>query len=453
MIQQIDWIFRTAAKVFLIFGLVLTAVGFSTAEKVVPAAERTVYIKAGKIFDSTAGTFSGATVIRVKKGRITAVGKNTEIPADARVIDLSGYYVLPGLIDCHTHLLYLEDIGGESNGLSLQGFKALVMEGDALRALRGAARAKTFLEAGITTVQDVGNSGRFADVALKKAIQEGSVPGARMRVSGPGLSAVGGQFTGILNRYHRLLDDEYRIVKSKEDARQAVRENINMGVDVIKVFADNRPNVALLSIEEMASIVEEAHRYGLRVTAHAVSDTSIRNAVMAGIDGIDHCYSVTDKTLELMKEKGTTVIPTFLDKWCFIRYTEMTGVKDPDAMEKSWEQFKRMFKGLISRFQKFNIPIAAGSDNYINFHCPQGQAAKHVLFAYHELGLSIPEVLITATSNAARHLGMENKLGVIRPGAFADLIAVDGDLEQNIHVLEKVVFVMKEGDVFINRLH
>jgi len=416
------------------------------------ATDHPVFIKTGKIFDSTSVAFTGPTIIKVQGGRIAAVGPEIKIPAAAEIIDLSRYYVLPGLIDCHTHLLYLEDIGGASSGLSVQGVKALVMEGDALRALRGAARAKTFLEAGITTVQDLGNSGRFADVALKKAIQEGSLPGARMRVSGPGLSAIGGQFPGVLNRYHKMLDDEYRIIRGEDDARQAVRENVNMGVDVIKVYADNRPNIPLLSIKEMSAIVEEAHRYGLRVTAHAVHDTSIRNAVLAGIDGIDHCYSVTDETLELMQQKGTTVIPTFLDRWSYFRYSKMTGDQTQEAIEKTWVQFQAMFKDLITRFRKFNIKIAAGSDNYINFHYPQGKAAKHVLFAYHELGLSIPEVLQTATANAAFHLGMESKLGVIKPGAMADIIAVNGDLEQNIQVLEQVVFVMKGGNAYISNL-
>lgn len=417
-----------------------------------PTSKPPIFIKTGKIFDSTAVTFSGPTIIKVSNGRIAEVGPDIQIPTDAEVIDLGPYYVLPGLIDCHTHLLYLEDIGGASSGLSMQGVKALVMEGDALRALRGAARAKTFLDAGITTVQDLGNSGRFADVALKKAIQEGSLPGSRMRVSGPGLSAIGGQFSGVLNRYETMLDDEYRIIRGAEDARQAVRENINMGVDVIKVYADNRPNVPLLSIEEMAAIVTEAHRYGRRVTAHAVHDESIRNAVLAGIDGIDHCYSVTDETLELMQKNGTTVIPTFLDRWSYYRYMDMSGEQTPEQKEKAWAQFQPMFKDLIRRFKKFNIPIAAGSDNYINFHCPQGQAAKHVLFAYYELGLSIPEVLQTATSNAANHLGMSGKLGVIRTGAIADIIAVKGELEKNIHVLKNVVFVMKGGDVYRKKL-
>jgi imidazolonepropionase-like amidohydrolase len=282
-------------------------------------------------------------------------------------------------------------------------------------------------------------------------IEEGGLPGPRLRVSGPGLSAVGGQFPGVLDRYRDILDDEYRVIRGPEDARQAVRENINMGVDVIKLYADNRPNLPMLSVEEMAAVVEEAHRYGRRVTAHAVHDTSVRNAVLAGVDGIDHCYSVSDDTLRLMKEKGTIVIPTFLDRWSNDRYLEKSGRADPLARQAAWEKFRPVFQDLIDRFKKFGIPIAAGSDNYIDFGCPQGEAARHVLFAYHELGMSAGEVLRAATRTAARHLGMEDRVGVILPGAFADFLAVDGDLERDFHSLERVVFVMKGGRVVVDR--
>jgi len=151
-------------------------------------------IRAGRMFDSEAGTFLSAREILVRGGVIVQVAERVDRPAGARVVDLTSYTVMPGLIDAHTHLLYLEQIGGD---LMMEGLKALVNEGLPLRALHGAARARTFLEAGITTVRDLGNSGRFGDVALQQAIADGSVDGPRMIVSGPGLSPIGGQFPGL----------------------------------------------------------------------------------------------------------------------------------------------------------------------------------------------------------------------------------------------------------------
>ena len=229
---------KVRISVWLAAALILTAMTAGAFE----ASE--IYIKAGRLFDSEQGVFVENQIIKVIGDRVVEVSASLKIPEGARIIDLSAKSVLPGLIDAHVHLMYLENLYGESNSLSMQGLKAVLMEGDALRALRGAARAKTFLEAGITAVQDLGNSGRFADIALRTAINEGSLIGPRLRVSGPGLSAAGGQFPGLLHEHQNLVDYEYRVIRSIEDGIQAVRENVNMGVDLIKLYADNAPNRA-----------------------------------------------------------------------------------------------------------------------------------------------------------------------------------------------------------------
>lgn len=408
-----------------------------------------VYLKTGRMFDSEKGEFVSNKVIKVVGRRIASVTDKVDIPEGSQVIDLSDKSVLPGLIDAHTHLLYLESLTGDPNNLTMQGLKSVLLEGDALRALHGAARAKTFLEAGITAVQDVGNSGRFADVALKIAIEDGSITGPRMRVSGPGLSAAGGQFPKVLQEHQGLIDYEYRVIRSVEDGIQAVRENVNMGVDLIKVYADNAPNKALLSVEELAAIVKEAHRYGLRVTAHAVRETSVRNAVLAGVDGVDHVYSVKEETLKLIKEKGVIVIPTYSDRKSFMTMMKLSRRIPENKLEESWKRFNMMFRNLIQRFMKHGITVASGSDMYIDVKCPQGQAAKRVLYSYFESGMPVLEVLKTTSVNAAKHLGMEGRIGVIKPNAFADIIAVDGDPEKDIYCLDNVVFVMKGGKVYV----
>jgi imidazolonepropionase-like amidohydrolase len=409
-------------------------------------------IRAGKFYDSEKGVFLKDQLITVSKKRIEAVGPAAAgLPHNVRVIDLSRYTVLPGLVDCHTHLLFLETIHPQGGGgLSMESVKSLVLEGDALRALRGAARARTFLEAGITTVQDLGNSGQYADVALRRAIDEGSVPGCRMRVSGPGLSAVGGQIPGLVFGHLPLAADDYRVVRGVEDAVTAVREHVVMNVDLIKVYSDSAPNVARLSVEEMGAIVKEAHRYGLRVTAHAVYDRSIKDAVLAGIDGIEHGYSMTDETVQLIKEKNVIVVPTLLDKENFGIYMKLSGETDKAGMDSQFEAMLKRSRDVLERLIKAGVTIASGSDDYVDFKIPQGLGAKRVLYAYAENGMSVLDILRTTTLNAARHLRLENRIGVIKPGAYADVIAVEGDIEKDIRVLDNIRFVMKDGAVYVS---
>ena len=257
-------------------------------------------IKAGKIFNSETGTFQSDMAIVINGNTILSLKPFKEISDKEKkeyaLIDLSKYTLLPGLIDAHTHLLNKETLmpGNEFSGLDMM--KTLTMYGDAYRAIYGAVRAKAYLEAGITSVQDLGNSGQFADIALRKAIAEGLVVGPRMRCAGPGLSSEGGQMPDVIYKHRDIINDEYRIVKGVDDAAQAVRENITQGADVIKIYSNNTPNVTALSIEEMQAIVKEAHRYGVRVTAHATDNQAVYNAVIGGVDGIEHGYTVEDST-------------------------------------------------------------------------------------------------------------------------------------------------------------
>ncbi len=405
-------------------------------------------IRAGRIFDSEKGTFASNQMIRVKNRVIEAVGDKLEIPPGARVLDLSRLTVLPGLIDAHTHLLYLEDpaVGDGTN----EGTKALIMEGTPLRALHGAARARTFLAAGITTVRDLGNSGRFGDVALKTAIADGSVDGPRMVVSGPGLSPVGGQFPGVLPGYQAIAEEEYRIVKNPDDAAEAVRENVTFGADVIKIYSNNTPNRGNLSILEMQAIVAAAKRLGVRVAAHATSDDAVWRAAYAGVNSIEHGYQVADSTLALMAKNGVALVATDLDSASFGMYfgrsSGRTGTPVPPAAQVS--QMLNPTRERLWRAIKAGVIIVAGSDNYINLGLPQGDAAKHNLSAYAEAGMTASQILQAATINAARLLGREGRIGVIKAGAFADIVAVEGDPSVNIHALDKIAFVMKDGTVY-----
>ena len=405
-------------------------------------------IRAGRLFDSEAGTFLPAREILVRGGKIVQVAERVDRPAGARVVDLSSFTVLPGLIDAHTHLLYLEQIGG---GLTMEGLKALVNEGLPLRALHGAARARTFLEAGITTVRDLGNSGRFGDVALKQAIDDGSVDGPRIVPAGPGLSPIGGQFPGLKPGYEGLASDEYRIIRNPSEAADAVRENVTMGARVIKIYSNNTPNPGYLSLEEMQAIVATAKMHGVRVAAHATNDAAVHRAALAGVNSIEHGYELSDSTLALMARKGITLTPTDIDSVNIIGYLRLSRPGAPDPTPAEVAGYLAQYRGRLMRAVNAGVTITAGSDNYIDFKVPQGFAAKQVLLAYRGSGMTAAQVLQAATINDARLLDMAGRIGVIKVGASADLIAVDGDLQQDFTAINRVKFVMKEGTVYVGR--
>ena len=434
-------------KIVLVFIALLAFLGLSNASKgqITSDAGLTV-IRAGRLFDSEQGVFLPLRDIIVKGNLIEAVGENLPVPKDARVVDLQRYTILPGLIDAHTHLLYLED---PRNALTVEGVKALTMEGTPLRALHGAARGRTFLMAGITTVRDLGNSGRFGDVALRTAINDGSLDGPRMYVSGPGLSPEGGQFPGLQFDYRRIAEEEYRVVRGAEDATVAVRENITYGANVIKIYSNNTPNRTLLSLEEMRAIVAEAHLLGVKVSAHATSDRAVLRAVEAGVDSIEHGYEVKDETLKLMKQGGVALVPTDGDTLTLKMYFERARMNPPLAQQR----ISKILEASHDRLRRAiaaGVIIVSGSDMYIDLGIPQGEAARRVLFAYHEAGMGPVQILQSATINAARLIG-EKRIGVIKAGAFADLIAIDGDPVKDFSSLERMKFVMKNGTIYVGR--
>jgi imidazolonepropionase-like amidohydrolase len=414
------------------------------------ARSQSFLIRAGKLFNSETGEFQKGMVILVSGNRIDTVKAEKNVTAAEKekyqLVDLSAYTVLPGLIDCHTHLLYKEIIWPGNNEASMDMNRALTLDGDAYRALYGAARAKAYLEEGVTTVQDLGNSGQFADVALKRAINEGLLPGPRMRCSGPGLSTEGGQLPHTIFKHQELVKDEYRVVKSVDDAIQAVRENVNQGAGVIKIFANNTPNNTMLRVEEIRAIVEEAHRYNIRVTAHATNSRSVYNAVIGGVDGIEHGYQIEDSVLDLMKKKEVFLVPTDGDSLTMLQYFKQYNPAD-SVMVHEYLKGARSPDNRLLRAYKKGVLIAAGSDDYVDFKLPFSVPSKRTLIGYHEAGIPIADVLKFATINAARQVNYRNRLGVLKKGFWADIIAVDANLDQDIEAIMNVHFVMKEGKI------
>ncbi|MBM4159528.1 MAG: amidohydrolase family protein [Ignavibacteria bacterium] len=404
-------------------------------------------IHAGRLFDSERGLFVTNRDIVIKNNRVDAVGEDLAVPTGAREIDLRGLSILPGLIDVHVHLLYLEDV---VKGSFSEGVNAVVKEGTPLRALHGAARARTFLSAGITTVRDLGNSGQFGDIALRDAINDGSLDGPRMLVSGPGLSPEGGQFPGLQQKHKAIAEEEYRIVRGPEDAALAVRENVIYGANLIKIYSNNTPNRAYLSLAEMQSIVEEAKMLGVKVAAHATNNAAVWRAAQAGVSSIEHGYQVEDSTLSLMKQRGVVFVPTDVDSATISALMERAPAEEKPP--EGWiQQYLNRSRNRLQRALKAGVTIAAGSDMYVKTGRTQGEAAKRVLFAYADAGMPPLQILQAATWNAAELLGAKNRLGVIKAGAFADIIAVDGNPDLDIHAIEKVRFVMKDGTIYVGK--
>jgi imidazolonepropionase-like amidohydrolase len=265
-----------------------------------------------------------------------------------------------------------------------------------------------------------------------------------MYVSGPGLSPVGGQFPGLQPNHVSIADEEYRIIRGVEDARQAVRENVTLGARVIKIYSNNTPNPGYLSMEEMRAIVDEAHLLNVKVAAHATSDKAVRRAVEAGVDSIEHGYQIEDSTLALMKEKNVVLVPTDLTVAEYKKYLEIGGNPVPPDIKAILEPMRDRLR----RAMKAGVTIAAGSDNYIDFSMPQGPAARQVLFAYQESGADASQILQWATFNAGK-LVADGRIGVIKPKSFADIVAVAGDPTKDLAAVEKIKFVMKNGTVYL----
>lgn len=425
-----------------IFLLTILAVYFHTS---IFGQQNDIYIKAGFIYDSKQNTLLKNKVIQVKDHKIVTIGEFNNIPSKAKIIDLSEYTVLPGLIDAHTHVLFSQDADEDFTEHSIQ---SLTMESDALRALRGAKRAKSYLDVGITSIKDLGNSGLYLDVALRDAINEGTIEGPRIFASGPIMAAPGGQVYGVLPKHQNIIDQEYRIITSVDDAKNAVREHVNQNVDLIKICADNLPNNTHLTIEEMRAIVKTAHSYNLRVTAHAVTNQSTWNAVQAGVDGIEHGFNVADSTLTLMAKKNVFLVPTENSRNYMKTYGKLAGFGEKfDWMDYYLDKTKNRLTKAIEN----GVPIVAGSDNYTDIGVSPGKSSQDMFRAYFEAGMKPLNILQSATYLAASSLKKEDEIGILKPEAKADIIAIKGDIKNDfVNSIENIVFVMKDGEVYFN---
>jgi len=407
-------------------------------------AHAVVVVKAGRLLDIRKGAYLENVAILIEGERIKEVGPAGQIephaPHGAKIIDLGQAIVLPGLIDCHTHLMaHFDDT---DDGYLL----ALATKSQAMRALEGAADARVTLRAGFTTVRDVENEGSlYADVALRDAIRQGLVEGPRMQVATRAIAAVGQYNPFGVSPDLTDFPTGAQMVSGVEEARRAVREQIGHGADLIKVYADwVHPT---LTVDEMRVIVEEAHKAGLKVAAHATTPEGIKNAIRAGVDSIEHGHGADREAIEMMKAKGTFLVPTVgvIDEIMEKRKSEPIT---PER-KKRREAFLEGIREEIRMAMTLNVKIAAGFDAGVADL--QGKNARE-LASLVQRGLPPLEAIRAATINAAELLSWQDKVGAVEPGNYADLIAVESDPLADIHVLQQVKFVMKGGEVIKNDL-
>ena len=410
-----------------------------------------IAIRAARLIDGKSETVVNNAVVLVENDKITAVGSGLQIPGDAKVIDLGDATLLPGFIDAHTHLLSEMD----GTNLTLQDVEMLrivATQSTARRALLGAKLGREDLEAEITTVRDLGNSGVNGDVALRDAINHGWLPGPRIVAATRALAAQGGQFGQLAPEAQSIIEQEYVTIRGAESARQAVRQALYDGANCIKVIVNGSP--ANVTLDEMKAIVEEAHTVGVKVAAHAIGDKATRVAAEAGVDSIEHAYIVKDDVLKMMAEKHIFLVPTDGTLQTLLNMT--FGRRQPSAeersrMEKLYQPFVEGSHDRLRRARKMGVPIASGSDMYLTMpNLNRGQASLLVFEAYAEAGMSTMDIIHAATRNGAELLGMADRIGTLEAGKLADIVAVPGDPLKDVKALEHARFVMKGGGVVKN---
>jgi imidazolonepropionase-like amidohydrolase len=401
-------------------------------------SEHVVAVRAGKLVDVVAGKVLADQVILISGQRITAVGPaaNVLVPAGAERIDLSHATVLPGLVDAHVHL---------TGDPRLHGYQSLGVS-DIRAAMYGVHAAKLTLDAGFTTVRNVG-AGGFGDIALRDAINDGEITGPRMRVAGYAIGIRGGHCDNNLlpADYHYT---ENGVADGPWQARAKVREMAKYGADTIKICASggvlskgDEAGAQQLTLEEMRAIVEEAHKLGRRVAAHAHGASSIRDAILAGVDSVEHGSLIDDEGIRLAREKGTYVVMDIYNDDYILQEGAKAGML-PESLEKE-KMVGRVQRENFQKAFRAGVKMAFGTDAGVY---PHGDNARQFYYMV-KYGMTPMQAIQAATINGADLLGWKDRIGSVSPGKYADLIAVGGDPLQDPAALTRVTFVMKGGAV------
>jgi len=403
-------------------------------------------IKGGTLIDGTgAKPIENATIV-IKDVVINAVcEEEIKIPAEAQVIDATGKTVMPGLIDAHVHLI----MSGEPNPLIMLQYSPGFI------AFKAAKNAQMTLESGITTVRDLGDAWYFC-LALKKAIEVGIMPGPRMMVSGKVISQTGGHGDFYLPSGISL-EWGSRIADGVDDVRKAAREQLREGVDVVKICTSggvlSPSDVAgarQFTVEEIRAAVDEAQAVGKRVAAHAHGTQGIKNAILAGVNTIEHGTLLDDEAIKMMAERGIFLVPTLSSGYNIMKYGGKAGI--PEYAIKKEEELVKLAKRGLREAAEAGVKIAMGTDSGTPFNTHGANALELQLMV--EAGFTEMEAIVASTKTAAEALGLEKLVGTIEKGKLADIILVEGNPLKEIKVLQdkrNIAMVVKNGEIVVRR--
>ncbi len=408
------------------------------------AAPKITYVWCGSLYDGQHDAAQKNVTVRIVGDKIDAITPNTKAAEEkgAAVIDLSNSVCLPGLIDTHTHVLLQGDITAEDYDVQL------LKSSTPYRTILGTVAAKRALEYGFTTIRDLETEGAgYADVDIKKAINNGVVPGPRMQVAGRAMD-VTGAYPLLGYSWELKVPKGVQEVDGAEGGRKAVREQISNGVDWIKVYSDRsyyvRPDGALddvptFTVEELKAIVDETHRERRKIASHAAALNGVHNSVEAGVDSIEHGMYISDTDLKTMVAHGTYYVPTLF-------VGEYVAEGRAAAGAKVWVDMIKIHQDTFQRALRAGVKIAFGTDAG-GFDWKINPAKEFPIMV--KYGMTPAQALRSSTMTAAELLGMQDKIGSLEVGKYADIVAVPSDPMSDIQQLEKVNFVMKGGVVYV----
>jgi len=395
------------------------------------AQAQTVAIRAGRLVDPEAGTAATDQVILVENGRVTAVGPDLDVPPGAEVIDLSRSTVMPGLFDAHTHLCMSVRMDRDRGNY----YWTTLNDPVAARAIDGVVNARTMLDAGFTTVRDVGNEGNHACSAVRRSIERGRVPGPTLINAGRIIAPFGGQFT-LQPDEPDLAEPEYAFADTRDEMVHAIRENAHFGARVIKVVVDDQRYI--YSVDDLRFMRDEAARAGLRLAAHVYTTAGAHNAAEAGVASMEHLNGITDEDLLLARQNGVVAVFTPFPEWVLAQFR---------TPERAVTEYRAEIDRLAAGY-RLGVPIAFGTDAIHELPgYTRGTLAITWIDSYVEAGFSNADLLRSMTTVAARLLGVEADRGALRPGMAADLIATPLNPLDDVQTLRAVHFVMKDGRV------